>query len=255
VNPADTVQSTLKGLAGALPGAAGTGSGNATGVGPKNEQWLASEAKKDSATASPIVSTPLASPYTLMETGTIPVVILGGVNSSLPAEIRAMVTDDVYDNVPGGGTHLLIRAGSIVAAHPNTDIVRAQDRMMIAFSRLILYGGSTLNLAAMGGTDEQGVGGIEAQTNTHFFRRFGAAILLAGISTVAQRATSTDGVNVNVGSSLTSSSENALSQVMQAILGDNVNIQDTLTLDPGKRMTIVVNRDLYLPPSVTGNPP
>ena len=165
-----------------------------------------------------------------------------------------MVTDDVYDNVPGGGTHRLIRKGSILALHPNTDIVRGQDRMMMAFTRIILYGGATVNLGAMSGSDDQGVGGIPAETNSHLIRRFGAATLLAGVSTLAQRADSS-GVDVNVGSSLTSSSETALSQLMQAVLGDAVNIQDTLTIKPGTRMTVTVNKDLLLPPEITGNAP
>jgi len=244
----------IKGLANSVQPSNAATAQNANGVGPKNTQWLASEDKKDGATAAPLTATRLGSPYTLLETGTIPVVALTGFDSSLPAESKAMVTDDVYDNVPGGGTHRLIRKGSILALHPNTDIVRGQDRMMMAFTRIILYGGATVNLGAMSGSDDQGVGGIPAETNSHLIRRFGAATLLAGVSTLAQRADSS-GVDVNVGSSLTSSSETALSQLMQAVLGDAVNIQDTLTIKPGTRMTVTVNKDLLLPPEITGNAP
>lgn len=249
------LESALKGLADiGKPGGAGQ-TPTANGVGPKNTQWLANEQKSDNESAEPLSAKKLASPYTLQGPGTISVVALTGFNSSLPAEASALVTDDVYDNVPGAGTHLLIRKGSRLALHPNTDIARGQNRMMMAFTRLILYGGATVNLGAMGGSDPQGVGGIPSDTDSHLFRRFGAATLLAGVSTLAQRATSSGGVSVNLGSSVESSSETALSQLMTSVLGDSVNIQDTLTIKPGQRMTVVVNKDLYLPPDITGNAP
>lgn len=249
------LESAIKGLADTAK-SGGTGqTQNVTGAGPKNTQWLANEQKSDNESAEPLSAKRLASPYTLQAPGRIFVVALTGFNSTLPAEADALVTDDIYDNIPGVGTHLLIRKGSKLALHPNTDIARGQDRMMMAFTRLILYGGATVNLGAMGGSDTQGVGGIPADTDSHLLRRFGAATLLAGVSALAERSTSTGGVSVNLGSSVESSSETAISQLMTSVLGDSVNIQDTLTIKPGQRMTVVVNKDLYLPPDITGNAP
>lgn len=270
--PADQLAAALKSITGAASPATGAGGipdlasvikgatsggvgpGTATqaalGVGPKNEQWLASRDKSGQDQA-PLVASPATSPYTLQETGEIKVVILQGLNSTLPTKIRAMVTDDVYDTITG--THKLIRAGSIVAADPNTDIARGQDRMMVSFSRLLLRGGASMNLGAMSGSDAQGYGGIDASVNSHWVQRWGSAFLVAGVATLAQRNQS--GVNVSLGGGAESAAESSLNQVTGAILNQNMNIQDTLTVKPGQKMTIVVTRDLVLPPSITGNEP
>ncbi|WP_321943714.1 TrbI/VirB10 family protein [Paraburkholderia tropica] len=219
-------------------------------VGPMNTKWLQTQTGNAGQVMPGLRATPAESPYTLQETGRIPVVILQGLNSDLPSEIRAMVTEDVYDTITG--THKLICKGSILAANANTDVARGQDRMMIAFTRLLLRGGASVSLGAMSGADTQGYAGVDADVNRHIFQRFGAAFLVALVETVAENNSSD--TTISIGSSVSSAGTTGLSQVTQAVLNSNVNIQDTLTVKPGQQMTVVVTRDIVLPPDVTGSP-
>lgn len=217
-------------------------------VGPSNSKWLQSQNTGAGTQTVALRAVAAESPYTLQETGTIHVVILQGLNSDLPTEIRAMVTQDVYDTITG--THLLIPKGSVLAAKVNTDVARGQDRMMIAFTRLLLRGGSSVNLGAMSGADAEGYAGIDANVNRHLFARFGAAFLIALVETAANSGSSS--TTISIGSSVSSAGTTGLSQVTQAVLNSNINIQDTLTVKPGAEMTVVVTRDLVLPPDSTG---
>ncbi|WP_429500829.1 TrbI/VirB10 family protein (plasmid) [Robbsia andropogonis] len=217
-------------------------------VGPSNTKWLQSQDAGAGTQAVALHAVAAESPYTLQETGTIHVTILQGLNSDLPTEIRAMVTQDVYDTITG--THLLIPKGSMLAAKVNTDVARGQDRMMIAFTRLLLRGGASVNLGAMSGADAEGYAGIEANVNRHLFARFGAAFLIALVETAANSGSSD--TTISIGSSVSSAGTTGLSQVTQAVLNSNINIQDTLTVKPGAEMTVVVTRDLVLPPQTTG---
>jgi type IV secretion system protein VirB10 len=49
---------------------------------------------------------------------------------------------------------------------------------------------------------------------------------------------------------VTSAAAQSLSQTTQTILKRNMNIQPTLRLEPGQRITMVTGRDMKLPPTL-----
>ena len=70
-----------------------------------------------------------------------------------------------------------------------------------------------------------------------------------------QSKNSSSNVTINLGGTGDSGSAvatQALSDVVKQMLNRNQNIKDTLTLKKGEELMIVTNRDMDLPPSITG---
>jgi type IV secretion system protein VirB10 len=126
----------------------------------------------------------LPPPPGTVEAGTlIPARLLTAVDSDLPGPLLAQVSRDVYDSrrrqvaIPRG-TRLLGRYEDQVAA--------GQRRLLVAWTRLQLPGGATLELSGLPATDAAGAAGLPARTDNHLRRAFGDAILLSLLSAGAQ---------------------------------------------------------------------
>lgn len=108
----------------------------------------------------------------------IPAVLETGINSDLPGFVRAIVGRDVrgYD-----GTTVLIPRGSRLIGQYRNAVAVGQSRAFVVWSRLITPAGLSLDIQSPG-TDATGRSGIAGETHSHFFRRFGNAILLSVLS-------------------------------------------------------------------------
>ena len=92
------------------------------------------------------------------------------------------------------------------------------------------------------GTDPLGASGLPGKVNNHFWRRFGAAMLVSIVDTglaVAGSDMAGQGTTVNLGGATDKAGELATK-----ILESTVNIPPTLYKNHGDRINIVVARDL-----------
>lgn len=97
---------------------------------------------------------------------------------------------------------------------------------------------------------------MSADVNNHFSRIFGSTFLIAGVAAwIGHNQSQSNGTTINVNGGMTtdlsSAAAQSLSQTTQTILQRNMNIQPTLRLEPGQRITFIVQRDTMLPPGVT----
>ncbi|BBO59924.1 TrbI/VirB10 family protein [Mycoavidus sp. B2-EB] len=221
----------------------------------RDEHWLRHQNTYTS--SQPLMPTSAASPYLLMMGEPIPVVTLQSVNSDLPGTVRAMVTRDIYDSVRG---HFkVIPRGTILVGVSNADVLVGQSRLLIAFNRMNFPSGAYLDISGVPATDRSGSSGLPAHANHHFLRQFSQAFLVAGIAAWAGRQPSAPpNVTINVsGSALPSTfsqtAAQTLSDIARRMLDHHQNIKPTLTLSPGEKITIMVARDMVLPPAVVAN--
>src|SRR3546814_2246138 len=84
------------------------------------------------------------SPYQLMAGTVIPAALLTAVNSDLPGQVIATVTEQVYDSVTG--RHLLIPQGSRLIGQYDSQVAFGQRRALLVWTRLIRPNGSSLVL-------------------------------------------------------------------------------------------------------------
>jgi type IV secretion system protein VirB10 len=89
-----------------------------------------------------------------------------------------------------------------------------------------------------------GGAGIPGYVDTHFWKRFGGAILLSvidmSIDIAKERADRTAGGDYNIGSS----SDSDTSEMASEALRNSINIPPTLYVNQGERISIDVARDL-----------
>jgi type IV secretion system protein VirB10 len=182
----------------------------------------------------------------------IPGILIGGINSDSPGQIVAQVGQNVYDTATG--RHLLIPLGSRLVGSYDSDIAYGQERLLVAWQRIIFPDGKALDIGAMPGADSTGYSGFNDQTNHHFVRTFGSAFLMSAV--VAATSLSQlygNGIGGNnsqytnqptTASTLNQALGQQLGQVTAQMIAKNLNIAPTLEIRPGFRFNVVVTKDL-----------
>ncbi|MFD2274185.1 TrbI/VirB10 family protein [Undibacterium arcticum] len=108
--------------------------------------------------------------FVLMQGSVINAVMLTAMNTDLPGEVQARVTMDIYDSIRGAA--LLIPKGTKLIGRYNSDIRVGQDRVNLAFQRMILPNGISVDLPGNIGMDAAGRGGVGGDVNNHYTQMF-----------------------------------------------------------------------------------
>ena len=178
----------------------------------------------------------------------IPAAFLTAINSDLPGDISAIVTENVYDSV--GGDTLLIPKGSMLLATYGSDILVGQERILINFNRVVLPNGSYVDLGNMNGIDAIGQSGSSAEVNNHFLKQFGAGLVGAVVAWGVDKAAASN-ITINTSNNsqtdLTTSSGKVIKELTDRILERYKNLKPTLTVAPGEKIRLFVGRDIAMP--------
>jgi type IV secretion system protein VirB10 len=198
--------------------------------------------------ASGILEEP-RSPYELMAGTVIAAALVTGINSDLPGQTIATVTQNVYDTVTGN--FLLVPQGSRILGQYDAQVAYGQRRVLLVWTRLIMPDGSSITLDRLQGADTAGYAGLEDQVDSHWGRIFAGAALSTLLGVNSQLVNNDQAVNSgSVTIAIRQSSQDSLNQVGQQITRKNLNIQPTLTVRPGFPLRIIVNKDLILRPYI-----
>ena len=216
--------------------------GNAPSAAERKQAFLASGAAGDG-----YLQHRLQKPLSAFEikAGTIiPSALITGLNSDLPGEIVGQVTEHVYDSATG--RHLLIPQGSKIFGRYNADIDYGQDRAQIVWDRLILPNGSSIGLDAMIGADKAGYAGLADQVDRHGGRLLGAVLLSSLITAGANLVSNSDdnGFTEDLGDAAAQQAVTIGGEIVRRQL----DVQPTITIRPGFRLNILVNRTMILEP-------
>lgn len=192
------------------------------------------------------------SPFELKTGTVIPGILVTEMNSDLPGEIIAQVSQNVYDTATG--RHLLIPQGSKLFGRYDSQVSFGQERLLVAWHRLIYPDASTLELDGVNGHDEEGKGGFGDRVNHHYVRLFGFALLTSTLSAAYQL--SQDPETQNDFRSVPSNRQVAAAAVGQQmtelgieIARRNLRVQPTIEVRKGYRLNVMVNRDVVFPGS------
>lgn len=188
-----------------------------------------------------------AESHPLMEGDTIPVVMRVAVSSDIAGPCRAQVSEDIYDSLTQ--RYLLIPAGSRVICAYDSGVVQGQERLLIAFTRLIFPNGSSVALAGMPAADMEGAIGAPADVNSRFWRIYGSSLLIAAVTRAAERTGGSASVTINAtGASGAATAAGVLAETARKTLERNLNIKPELRVKPGDVLRVVVTRDMVLEP-------
>lgn len=170
-----------------------------------------------------------------------------GINSDLPGQVIANVSEAVYDTATG--RHLLIPQGSRLIGRYDSQVAFGQRRVLLVWTRLILPDTSSVALDRLPGIDPAGYAGLEDGVDWHWDRILAGAALstLLGIGAeLAAPESRIDGNRIVIAGR--ESAQETVSQVGQELTKRNMSVQPTLTIRPGFPMRVMVSKDLVLRP-------
>ena len=189
------------------------------------------------------LQTPI-SPYQVMAGSVIAASLITGVNSDLPGEVTAQVTENVYDSVTG--QILLIPQGSRLIGTYDSVVAFGQSRALLVWQRIILPDGSSIEIDNLPATDAAGYAGLTDEVDYHTWALLKGVALstLLGVGTQVTFGSQQS----NLVQAIRESTQQNVNQAGQRVVEKNLNIQPTITIRPGWPLRIVVHKDLVLRP-------
>lgn len=169
-------------------------------------------------------------PKTTIAQGTlIPAVLETAIDTDVPGYVRAVVSADVrsFD-----GTRVLVPRSSRLIGQYKSGLQAGQKRAYVIWTRLILPDGVSVNLGspAIGFGGETGIAG---KVDTHFFERFGSALLLSVVGGLSA-------LTGNAGVIVAGGGQSAAA----AAVGQNGSIGPTIRVRQGEPIRVFTARDL-----------
>lgn len=174
--------------------------------------------------------------YLLAKGAYIDCVLNTSMNSTVAGMTKCTLTRHIYSD---NGTTLLLERGSEVTGEYQADLKQGQSRLFVLWDRIKTPNGVVIDLASPA-TDSLGAGGVSGHVDTHFWKRFGGAMMLSLVDDIATYAATNGRNNIN---NFQSSSDSAESMATEA-LKSTINIPPTFYKNQGERVGIVVARDL-----------
>jgi type IV secretion system protein VirB10 len=204
----------------AAPGAPG---GNANG----NDDFAARIGGVGGTTAT---ATPAINPRTTVTQGTlIPAVLETAIDTDVPGYVRAVVSADVrsFD-----GSRVLVPRSSRLIGQYKSGLQAGQKRAYVIWTRLIRPDGVSVAIAspAIGFGGETGLAG---KVSSHFFERFGSAMLLSVVGGLSA-------IGGNAGVVVAGGGQSAAA----AAVGQSGQISPTVRVRQGEPIRVFTARDL-----------
>ena len=156
------------------------------------------------------------------------------IDSTLPGMTTCVTASDTFS---ADGEVVLLERGTQLVGETRGEVRQGQARVFVLWTEARTPTGVVVPLDSPG-TDALGRSGLTGKVNTHFWARFGAAILVSVIDAGVQAGVQSAGngtVIVNP-----STSEN----VMTGVLQRTVDIPPTITVAPGARIQVLVARNV-----------
>jgi type IV secretion system protein VirB10 len=220
------------------------------GAGQGEKRRFAASARADdyleSAPRGPI------SPWEVKAGTVIAAALITALNSDLPGEVIAQVTEPVYDHATGRA--VLIPQGSRLIGQYDSQVAYGQERALIAWNRVIMPNGASINIGSMTGADLAGASGLHDRVNDHF-AQLAKGILLSTLFSVGAASAQDAGARSSGGlvvNSAGSGVANNAQEVGQRITERDLGRQPTITVRAGWPLRVLVNKDMVFPKPYPG---
>jgi type IV secretion system protein VirB10 len=179
----------------------------------------------------------------------IPGILISGINSDLPGNVIAQVSENVWDTATG--KHVLIPKGTRILGVYDSQVTFGQRRVLLVWNRLIFPNGTTLDIAGGPGVDQAGYSGLSGRVNEHWGTMLKSALLasvfVAGAEIVYDSDSSGNSENKSPRDVAAESAAGSIIDMGTKLMNKAADIQPTITIRPGKKMGIFVQRDVVFP--------
>lgn len=178
----------------------------------------------------------------------IPATMISGINSDLPGQLLAQVRENIFDSA--SGRFILIPQGAKLIGTYDNAITTGQERVLVAWTRIIYPDGSSLDLGKMPGADAAGFAGLKDRVDNHFWKAFGNALLMSVFSAgvqVSQGGERTGG-GLTAQQTIAAGLGQQLGQLGQEMARRNVQVQPTIEIRQGLNFTVMATKDAVIAP-------
>ncbi|GHV50161.1 hypothetical protein FACS1894216_01820 [Synergistales bacterium] len=195
------------------------------------------------------VPLPQQFPYELKAGTIIPGLMISGINSDLPGNVLAQVSENVWDTATG--KHILIPKGTKIIGVYDSEVSYGQRRVLLLRNRLVLPNGASLNIAGSPGIDRAGYSGISGRVNEHLGKMLGAAlfasVFIAGAEMIYDKDTQQNSENKSPSDVAAESTARSILEMGTRLMNKASDIQPTITVRPGKKVGIFIQQDVVFP--------
>lgn len=195
------------------------------------------------------------SDYEIKAGSVIPAALVTAINTDLPGDITARVTENVYDSVTG--RYLLIPQGAVLYGTYDSLISNGQNRALVVWNRLIMPNGRSIVLENMPGADKLGQAGLSDKVDYHLDKLALSVALSTAIAyggNLARDNSSSRGDEADIVGATVSQEA---SRIGQRVVDRQLDVQPTITIRSGWPLRVLVNKDIVLAPyrAVGAGPP
>ncbi|EKS3472517.1 TrbI/VirB10 family protein [Salmonella enterica] len=159
--------------------------------------------------------------------------------TSYPGVTLCQLTKDVYSD---NGETLLARKGAMLQGEQNKVMTQGVARVFVIWTNL-KDGNINARIDALG-TDSLGASGLPAWVDTHFWERFGGALMLSLVGDgldILKSSTQSSGSNSNITYDNTS---DATKEMAKTTLENTINIPPTAYINQGTVLSVIVPRNI-----------
>jgi len=240
--PATSMADASPPLSGQAPGAspAATPSGDAQ---DRKAAFVANSSRQPTINSGRIM--PAAGSHIVSAGSTIAAALITGLSSDLPGQVVAQVTEDVFDSV--SGLTRLVPQGTRLIGTYDARVSYGQSRALVVWTRMIFPDGRSIDLDRMIGTDAGGQSGFPDRVNNHTGKLLMAGFLSTLFGVGANAATA-GGDNADIAFAIRESAGRSVESAGDKIVSRQLDVQPTITVRPGARVRVLLNRDLLLVP-------
>lgn len=182
--------------------------------------------------------------FLLKKGTTIPCALKTGIDTTLPGFVMCVVLNDVYS---ANGKTLLVERGATVFGEQQSSLKQGQERTFVVWTRIDNPSGIFANIDSPA-TDQMGYSGIPGYVDTHFWQRFGGAIMMSLIkdfsSAYSQRLAKTSATATTAAQQPYQNTQQATQDMASEALRNSINIPPTLVVNPATVVNVLVARDV-----------
>jgi type IV secretion system protein VirB10 len=182
-------------------------------------------------------------PFVLFEGTIIDTALVNRLDGEFSGPVKVMVTNPVYSQ---DRQHVLIPEGTFILGEAQKVSGFGQKRLAVAFHRMLMPDGYSVDLDQFHGLDQVGETGLKDKVNNHYLQIFGASIAL-GIISGASEATTNSGYSESGSDMYRQGLASSLASSGTNVLGKFINIQPTITIREGHRIKVYISQDMLLP--------
>jgi type IV secretion system protein VirB10 len=182
--------------------------------------------------------------YRLMEDTILETVLVNRLAGASTGPVITMLSTDVYST---SGGHLLISKGTRLLGDVTAVGSLNQERLFVAFHRMIMPDGYSVSLDKFKGLDVVGQSGLRDLVNHHYMQIFGASLALAAVATTAQIGNNSSFGTYDWGVQMRAGVSQEMGQSAQRVMERFLNVLPTFTIRERSRVKIMLANDLLLP--------